>query len=115
MAELERLLDGPEMSPSDRQESVMEVSDKAMSVESAMGARLESKGFIDSLEESGLSAEAIRRAARTIYDAAAAAAGTEDYEMDTDKITSVSGSDSGMTPVETIEALSLHIQRVLSA
>ena len=115
MAQLERLLDGPEMSPSDRQESVMEVSDKAMSVESAMGARLESKGFIDSLEESGLSAEAIRRAARTIYDAAAAAAGTEDYEMDTDKITSVSGSDSGMTPVETIEALSLHIQRVLSA
>ena len=113
MAQLERLLDGPEMSPSDRQESVMEVSDKAFVV---MGARLlESKGFIDSLEESGLSAEAIRRAARTIYDAAAAAAGTEDYEMDTDQITSVSGSDSGMTPVETIEALSLHIQRVLSA
>ena len=115
MAELERLLDGPAMSRSDRQESVMEVSDAALSVESAMGARLESKGFIDSLEESGLTAEAIRRAARTIHDAAAAAAGTEDYEMDTDQITSVSGSDSGMTPVETIEALSLHIQRIFSA
>ena len=93
----------------------MEVSDAALSVESAMGARLESKGFIDSLGESGLTAEAIRRAARTIHDAAAAAAGTEDYEMNMDQIRSVSDSDSGMSPVETIEALSLHIQRIFSA